>query len=168
MIDRDAKQMIDDYIEQLSSVGKCLAIAPQTRTRLDGHFVQPQVWEVPSLDAVKREIFGPVLHLIRYEKDDLPDILKQLKAKDFGLTLGIHSRIAGFADQIWEQRLVGNTYINRDMVGAVVGVNPFGGHGCSGTGPKAGGPNYLLRFVTEHTLTNNITAMGGNTHLFSL
>ncbi len=168
VIDRDAKQMIDDYIEQLSSVGKCLAIAPQTRTRLDGHFVQPQVWEVPSLDAVKREIFGPVLHLIRYEKDDLPDILKQLKAKDFGLTLGIHSRIAGFADQIWEQRLVGNTYINRDMVGAVVGVNPFGGHGCSGTGPKAGGPNYLLRFVTEHTLTNNITAMGGNTHLFSL
>ena len=168
VIDGDAKQMIEEYIDQLGHIGKRLAIAPGTRCKLDGHFVRPQVWEVPSLDAVEREIFGPVLHLISYEKDDLPDILKQLKAKDFGLTLGIHSRIAGFADQIWEQRLVGNTYVNRDMVGAVVGVNPFGGHGCSGTGPKAGGPNYLLRFVTEHTLTNNITAMGGNAHLFSL
>ena len=168
VIDGNAKQMIEDYIDQLGHIGKRLAITPETLSKLDGHFVRPQVWEVPNLDAVEREIFGPILHLIRYEKDDLPDILKQLKDKDFGLTLGIHSRIAGFADQIWEQRLVGNTYVNRDMVGAVVGVNPFGGHGRSGTGPKAGGPNYLLRFVTEHTLTNNITAIGGNAHLFSL
>ena len=99
---------------------------------------------------------------------DLPDVLADINASGYGLTLGVHSRIDGFARDVFNATRVGNTYINRNMVGAVVGVNPFGGQGLSGTGPKAGGPHYLLRVATEKSRTDNVVAKGGNTQLFSL
>lgn len=107
-------------------------------------------------------------HIIRFKVCDLPQVLADINASGYGLTLGVHSRIDGFSREVFNATRVGNTYINRNMVGAVVGVNPFGGQGLSGTGPKAGGPHYLLRFATEKTRTDNVVAKGGNTQLFNL
>ena len=113
-------------------------------------------------------MFGPILHIVRYRGADITPVIEQINASGYGLTLGVHSRIDGFARDVFRRTRVGNTYINRNMVGAVVGVNPFGGQGLSGTGPKAGGPHYLLRFATEKTRTDNVVAKGGNTQLFTL
>ena len=134
----------------------------------DGYFIAPQVYEIQRLSQLQREVFGPILHVIRYAVADVPGIIKDINASGYGLTMGVHSRIEGFAADLFAATRVGNTYINRNMVGAVVGVNPFGGQGLSGTGPKAGGPHYLLRFATEKTRTDNVVARGGNTQLFSL
>ena len=114
------------------------------------------------------EIFGPILHVIRYNVNQLDDVIKQINDSGYGLTLGVHSRIQAFADYIFNRTQVGNTYINRNIVGAVVGSNPFGGCRLSGTGPKAGGPHYLFGFATEKTRTENTAARGGNTDLFRL
>ena len=124
--------------------------------------------EIKCLSQLPREVFGPVLHVIRYESSEIARVLDDINASGYGLTLGIHSRIDGFAEEVFGKTHVGNTYINRNMVGAVVGVNPFGGQGLSGTGPKAGGPHYLLRFATEKTRTDNVVAKGGNAQLFNL
>ena len=126
------------------------------------------MWEIERLSQLPQEVFGPILHVIRYRVPELPAVLQDINASGYGLTLGIHSRIDGFAREIFAATRVGNTYINRNMVGAVVGVNPFGGQGLSGTGPKAGGPHYLQRFATEKTRTDNVVARGGNTQLFNL
>ena len=134
----------------------------------NGSFVTPHIFEISSLDQLPEEVFGPVLHVIRYRADELNHVLTQINKNGYGLTLGVHSRIQAFADYIFNHTMVGNTYINRNMVGAVIGTNPFGGCRLSGTGPKAGGPHYLLRFSTEKTRTENITARGGNTVLFRL
>ena len=117
---------------------------------------------------LEREVFGPVLHVIRFRADELDAVLDDINGTGYGLTVGVHSRIDGFARDVFAATRVGNTYINRNMVGAVVGVNPFGGQGLSGTGPKAGGPHYLPRFATEYTVSNNISAVGGNASLLSL
>ncbi|NOZ42988.1 MAG: aldehyde dehydrogenase family protein, partial [Alphaproteobacteria bacterium] len=123
---------------------------------------------INSLEQLTGEVFGPILHILRYQARDLDAILQQVRALGFGLTLGIHSRIEATADEIFNKLDVGNTYVNRNIVGAMVGVQPFGGHGLSGTGPKAGGPHYMLRFASEKTLTVNTVATGGNTELFCL
>jgi RHH-type proline utilization regulon transcriptional repressor/proline dehydrogenase/delta 1-pyrroline-5-carboxylate dehydrogenase len=107
-------------------------------------------------------VFGPILHIVRYAVGDLANVVSAVNATDYGLTLGVHSRIKATMQYVQEHAQVGNIYINRNMIGAVVGVQPFGGMRLSGTGPKAGGPNYLYRFVTEQTVTNNIAAIGGN------
>ena len=112
----------------------------------NGSFVAPHVFEIDSLDQLTEEVFGPILHVIRYSSDQLSSVIQQINNTGYGLTLGIHSRIEAFAETVYRNTIAGNTYINRNMVGAAVGVNPFGGRGLSGTGPKAGGPNYLLRF----------------------
>jgi RHH-type transcriptional regulator, proline utilization regulon repressor / proline dehydrogenase / delta 1-pyrroline-5-carboxylate dehydrogenase len=112
-------------------------------------------------------VFGPILHVCTYRRADLGRVLQWLKETGFGLTLGIHSRLQGFIDEVVREARVGNIYVNRSMIGAVVGVQPFGGEGLSGTGPKAGGPHYLPRFATERTLTVNTAAIGGVTELFS-
>ena len=117
---------------------------------------------------MKKKHFGPILHVIRYSSKDLDKVIADINSTGFGLTLGIHSRNEGHALEIADKVDVGNVYINRNQIGAVVGVQPFGGQGLSGTGPKAGGPHYLTRFVTEKTRTNNITAIGGNATLLSL
>ena len=168
VIDVDARQMLEHHELRMRTEGKLLASCELGAEHSNGYFVAPQVYEIESLSQLEQEVFGPILHVIRYRVDELPGILADINSSGFGLTLGIHSRIDGFAHDVFGATRVGNTYINRDMVGAVVGVNPFGGQGLSGTGPKAGGPHYLLRFAAEKTRTDNVVAKGGNTQLFTL
>ncbi|MGR9117389.1 MAG: aldehyde dehydrogenase family protein, partial [Gammaproteobacteria bacterium] len=119
------------------------------------------------LSQLEQEVFGPILHVIRYHADDLDRVIDAVNATGYGLTLGIHSRINDTIRKIQQNVKVGNIYVNRNMIGAVVGVQPFGGMGLSGTGPKAGGPDYLRRFAVEQTVTTNTAAIGGNTRLLS-
>jgi RHH-type proline utilization regulon transcriptional repressor/proline dehydrogenase/delta 1-pyrroline-5-carboxylate dehydrogenase len=125
------------------------------------------VFEIGSIDVLKREVFGPVLHVVRYAADRLEKVCDAINATGYGLTLGVHSRIEETANFVRTRVHAGNTYVNRNQIGAVVGVQPFGGEGLSGTGPKAGGPHYLLRFALERTYTVNTTAAGGNAALLS-
>jgi RHH-type proline utilization regulon transcriptional repressor/proline dehydrogenase/delta 1-pyrroline-5-carboxylate dehydrogenase len=113
-------------------------------------------------------VFGPILHVITYASGDLDQVIAAINRTGYGLTLGIHSRIDETVNHIQQRAHVGNIYVNRNMVGATVGVQPFGGEGLSGTGPKAGGPHYLQRFATERTVTVNTAAVGGNAGLFSI
>ena len=133
-----------------------------------GHWFAPVAFEIGDDDIPQREVFGPVLHVLRYPADGLDEALDRVAATGYGLTLGIHSRINSTIRRIQAAMPVGNVYVNRDMVGAVVGVHPFGGEGLSGTGPKAGGPHYLHRFAVERTVSENTVAMGGNASLLSL
>lgn len=132
-----------------------------------GTFFAPQAYEIDGLPRLEREVFGPVLHLIRYQASELDKVIDAVNNTGYGLTFGIHSRIDNTIRHVTERIHVGNAYVNRNMIGAVVGVQPFGGEGLSGTGPKAGGPHYLYRFATERTLSINTTA-GGNASLMSL
>jgi RHH-type proline utilization regulon transcriptional repressor/proline dehydrogenase/delta 1-pyrroline-5-carboxylate dehydrogenase len=132
-----------------------------------GHFFPPHLFELKRLDQLGTEEFGPILHLARYRSGQLADVLAAIRGTGYGLTLGIHSRVESLAEHVFRSLPVGNTYVNRNMIGAVVGVQPFGGQGLSGTGPKAGGPHYLLRFANERTLTINTAAIGGNVELLS-
>ncbi len=168
VIDAQAQRLIDQHAERMCREGRRLTAASLDPELSNGHFVAPQIYEIEHLGQLDREVFGPILHVIRYKKSQLQAVLADIRASGYGLTLGIHSRIDGFAQAVFENTRVGNTYINRNTVGAVVGVHPFGGQGLSGTGPKAGGPHYLYRFVTEKTRTDNVVAKGGNTDLFTL
>jgi RHH-type transcriptional regulator, proline utilization regulon repressor / proline dehydrogenase / delta 1-pyrroline-5-carboxylate dehydrogenase len=142
-----------------------VAVAPGN---VQGHFVAPLAVEIDGIERLEREVFGPILHVVRYRAAEIDRVIDSINATGYGLTLGIHSRIEGFVRRVTRRVTVGNVYVNRNMIGAVVGVQPFGGCGLSGTGPKAGGPHYLLRFATERTVTHNTVAMGGNTALLSL
>jgi RHH-type proline utilization regulon transcriptional repressor/proline dehydrogenase/delta 1-pyrroline-5-carboxylate dehydrogenase len=133
-----------------------------------GSFFAPHLIELEHASQLTREEFGPILHVVRYRADDVPGILQSIRASGFGLTLGVQTRLESFWREVFEQTSIGNTYVNRNMIGAVVGVQPFGGTGLSGTGPKAGGPHYLARFANERTLTVNTTATGGNAALLNL
>ena len=133
-----------------------------------GYYVAPHIFELGVASDLKAEIFGPILHVVRYKASELDSLLDAIEANGFGLTLGVHSRIEGTIARILDRRLAGNCYVNRNMIGAVVGVQPFGGTGLSGTGPKAGGPHYLQRYANERTLTVNTTATGGNAALLNL
>lgn len=133
----------------------------------NGSFFPPSLIEITDLSQLQKEVFGPVLHIIRYHTDDLDRVINSVNATGYGLTLGIHSRINKTIQRIQQHVKVGNIYINRNIIGAVVGVQPFGGMGLSGTGPKSGGPDYLRRFSVEQTITNNIAAIGGNTGLLA-
>ena len=132
-----------------------------------GHYFPPHLFELRRLDQLKTEEFGPVLHVARYRSGELPGVIAAIRSTGYGLTLGIHSRLESIAQHVYRSLPVGNTYVNRNMIGAVVGVQPFGGQGLSGTGPKAGGPHYLLRFANERTLTINTAAIGGNVELLA-
>jgi RHH-type proline utilization regulon transcriptional repressor/proline dehydrogenase/delta 1-pyrroline-5-carboxylate dehydrogenase len=132
-----------------------------------GHFFPPHLFQLRAIDQIREEVFGPILHVARYRSGELPKVLEAIRQSGYGLTLGVHSRIEGVASHVFRTAPVGNTYVNRNMIGAVVGVQPFGGQGLSGTGPKAGGPYYLPRFATERTLTINTVAIGGNVELLS-
>ncbi len=133
-----------------------------------GHYFAPIIAEVPTPDFLEREVFGPILHVYRYAPGEIPKIAAKIAARGYGLTLGIHSRIDRFARDVQALVPAGNIYINRSMIGAVVGVQPFGGVGLSGTGPKAGGPHALHRFAQERAVSNNIMAKGGDLSLFTL
>jgi RHH-type proline utilization regulon transcriptional repressor/proline dehydrogenase/delta 1-pyrroline-5-carboxylate dehydrogenase len=132
-----------------------------------GFYVAPCIFELSHARLLATEIFGPVLHVIRYKQQELPGLLDAIRTTGYGLTLGIHSRIDSFAEAVANRLAVGNVYVNRNMIGAVVGVQPFGGSGLSGTGPKAGGPHYLFRFASEQTISVNTTAAGGNAGLMA-
>ena len=133
----------------------------------DGYFIRPTIIEVTSLSEIKEEIFGPVVHVISYKTQEIKILCEEINRLGYGLTLGIHSRIDNTINTVIKNVNIGNIYINRDIVGAVVGSQPFGGHGKSGTGPKAGGPQYLKSLCNEYSISNNITAMGGNATLLA-
>lgn len=168
VIDLSARQMLEQHVLRMRTEAELLAKCELPLQHTQGHFFAPCMYEIKRLSQLPGEVFGPVLHIIRYAVQDLPRVIEDINASGYGLTLGVHSRIDGFAREVFTNTHIGNTYINRNMVGAVVGVNPFGGQGLSGTGPKAGGPHYLLRFATEKTRTDNVVAKGGNTQLFNL
>ncbi|MCU8090962.1 bifunctional proline dehydrogenase/L-glutamate gamma-semialdehyde dehydrogenase PutA [Shewanella sp. SM20] len=168
VIDATAKANLDAHIDHIKQVGKLIKQMPLPAGTENGHFVSPTAVEIDSIKVLEKEHFGPILHVIRYKAADLGKVIDEINSTGFGLTLGIHSRNEGHALEVADKVNVGNVYINRNQIGAVVGVQPFGGQGLSGTGPKAGGPHYLTRFVTEKTRTNNITAIGGNATLLSL
>jgi len=154
------------YLESLPTA-RLIESLPLTEAQSAQAFFAPCAYEIPNIAILQQEVFGPVLHVIRYESSQLDDVIAQINNTGFGLTLGIHSRIAQTVEYIAGRLNVGNIYVNRNMIGAVVGVQPFGGEGLSGTGPKAGGPHYLLRLCTERTLTVNTTAAGGNASLMA-
>ena len=133
----------------------------------EGNYVAPHIFELSDASELTEEVFGPILHVVRYPAERLDRVLQAIEATGYGLTLGIHSRIDDTIEHVVERLSVGNVYVNRNMIGAVVGVQPFGGCGLSGTGPKAGGPHYLARFATEQTVTINTAAAGGNAALLS-
>jgi RHH-type proline utilization regulon transcriptional repressor/proline dehydrogenase/delta 1-pyrroline-5-carboxylate dehydrogenase len=163
VIDADAKQRLDAHIARM----KKQARVHFAGTAPDGNFVAPHIFEVSGADQLTEEVFGPVLHVVRYPADGLAAVLQSIERTGYGLTLGIHSRIDDTVEDVIDRLQTGNVYVNRNMIGAVVGVQPFGGHGLSGTGPKAGGPHYLTRFATEQTVTINTAAAGGNAALLS-
>jgi len=168
VIDDEAKATLEAHSERMKREAKLLLELPLPQDAGRGSFFAPRAFEIDSLSRLTREVFGPILHVIRYRADRLDRVLDAINATGYGLTLGIHSRIDETARRIHERLKVGNAYVNRNMIGAVVGVQPFGGEGLSGTGPKAGGPHYLYRFATERTLTIDTTAAGGNASLLSL
>ena len=146
VIDSGAQKELQAHIERMHREATLIAKVELDSSCENGSFVAPHAFEIDSLDLLTEEVFGPILHVVRFDSDKLGEVLKQINNTGFGLTLGVHSRIQAFAQKVFSNTIAGNTYINRNMVGAVVGVNPFGGRGLSGTGPKAGGPNYMLRF----------------------
>jgi RHH-type proline utilization regulon transcriptional repressor/proline dehydrogenase/delta 1-pyrroline-5-carboxylate dehydrogenase len=168
VIDLDAKKMLTEHAARMKREAELIYEVPLGPEHAHGHFFAPVAFRIDGLPRLEREVFGPVLHLVHYSADRLDDVLEAVNATGYGLTLGVHSRIDGKVRRIVERLRVGNAYVNRNMIGAVVGVQPFGGEGLSGTGPKAGGPRYLHRFATERTLTIDTTAAGGNASLLSL
>jgi RHH-type proline utilization regulon transcriptional repressor/proline dehydrogenase/delta 1-pyrroline-5-carboxylate dehydrogenase len=168
VIDGAAQQSLLKHIEHMRETAALIAEGQRPLNTTSGHFVAPVAFEIQRMDQLSKEHFGPILHVIRYPASKLDDVIEQINQSGYGLTLGIHSRNETTSRTIDAKARVGNVYINRNQIGAVVGVQPFGGLGLSGTGPKAGGPHYLLRFATERTRTINTTAIGGNATLLSL
>jgi RHH-type proline utilization regulon transcriptional repressor/proline dehydrogenase/delta 1-pyrroline-5-carboxylate dehydrogenase len=168
VIDREAQQKLEKHIEDMKQ--RCTFLASgrlERRHAEEGTFVAPHFFEIPSIKTLPGEVFGPVLHMVRFKGHELDKVIEEINGTGFGLTFGIQSRIEHMIDYIRERVHVGNIYINRNMIGATVGVQPFGGEGLSGTGPKAGGPLYLMRFLREETVTVNTAAIGGNLELLS-
>jgi RHH-type proline utilization regulon transcriptional repressor/proline dehydrogenase/delta 1-pyrroline-5-carboxylate dehydrogenase len=168
VIDEDARQMLEAHKARMRSEAKTIADLQLGPECSNGTFVSPAAYELSSIQPLKREVFGPVLHVVRFAGDRLPEVCQALNATGFGLTLGLHTRIERTAAEVRRLVRVGNMYVNRNQIGAVVGAQPFGGEGLSGTGPKAGGPHYLHRFATERVCSTDTTASGGNAALMSM
>ncbi|HSE77367.1 MAG TPA: bifunctional proline dehydrogenase/L-glutamate gamma-semialdehyde dehydrogenase PutA [Alphaproteobacteria bacterium] len=168
VIDDDAKSSLDAHARRMVREAKLIYECALPADCAHGTFFAPRAFEIDALARLEREVFGPILHVVRFSADRLDDIVRQINATGYGLTLGIHSRIDGTVERIRAAARVGNVYVNRNMIGAVVGVQPFGGEGLSGTGPKAGGPHYLPRFAVERSLAVDTTAQGGNASLLAL
>ncbi len=168
VIDEDARKILETHAQRMDKEARAVGKIELGADCAHGTFFAPRAYELPSLSQLTREVFGPILHVIRFKARELDAVIDAINATGYGLTLGIHSRIDTTIERIHARARVGNCYVNRNMIGAVVGVQPFGGEGLSGTGPKAGGPHYLARFATERTLTVNTTAAGGNASLLTL
>ncbi len=165
VIDTQARAGIEAHIAAHAAGGRVLKTL---KAPAAGLFVPPTVIEIGGIEDLAREIFGPVLHVATFESGEIDAVVDAVNARGFGLTFGLHTRIDDRVQRIVERVRCGNVYVNRNQIGAVVGSQPFGGEGLSGTGPKAGGPRYLHRFATERTYTVDTTAAGGNATLFSL
>jgi RHH-type transcriptional regulator, proline utilization regulon repressor / proline dehydrogenase / delta 1-pyrroline-5-carboxylate dehydrogenase len=168
VIDAEAKANLEAHIARMNKEAKLIASLPLPSECDNGTFVAPHVFHLKSLSQYTEEQFGPILHVITYAAKDLAAVIDDINQLGYGLTFGIHSRINSTIETVVSQIKAGNCYVNRNMIGAVVGVQPFGGRGLSGTGPKAGGPDYLRRFCTEKTVSVNTTAVGGNATLMNL
>jgi RHH-type proline utilization regulon transcriptional repressor/proline dehydrogenase/delta 1-pyrroline-5-carboxylate dehydrogenase len=164
VIDAEARDRLLAHINRMQS-GARKHYAGEVHDR--GYYVAPHIFELTKASDLTQEVFGPVLHVVRYPASGLDVLLDEIEATGYGLTLGIHTRIDAAAERIARRLSTGNVYVNRNMIGAVVGVQPFGGSGLSGTGPKAGGPDYLRRFAIEQTISTNTSAAGGNAALLS-
>ncbi len=167
VIDAEALGILRAHRQKMEREYSQVGQTQQPRDLPGGHFFAPCAFEIPRLDVLEREVFGPILHVLQFDGDQLMNLVDAINATGYGLTLGVHSRIEETIQAIRARARVGNLYVNRNQVGAVVGVQPFGGEGLSGTGPKAGGPHYLFRFATERTFTVNTAAAGGNASLIA-
>lgn len=168
IIDAQQLEMLEKYSETLKQSASLIAETPMPADLPPGHWFAPKAFLIDSIDQLEREVFGPILHVVRFQAKSIDALIDQINGTGYGLTLGIHSRIDRVQAHIASRAHVGNCYVNRNMTGAVVGVQPFGGEGLSGTGPKAGGPNYLYRFCNERVRTTNTAAVGGNASLLAL
>jgi RHH-type proline utilization regulon transcriptional repressor/proline dehydrogenase/delta 1-pyrroline-5-carboxylate dehydrogenase len=167
VIDEEAQAMLEDHLDAMKD--KIIHRAPMNDDLSGkGRYFAPALLELSSLDEITEEKFGPILHVVRYKRGKLGETAAKLAEKGYGLTLGVHSRLDRFFNTVREAVPAGNVYVNRNITGAVVGVQPFGGEGLSGTGPKAGGPHYIHRFAAERAVTINISAQGGDPELLSL
>ncbi len=167
VIDEEAQDHLDGHKIRMQREGRQLVDLMLPESCRAGSYVTPAAFEIDSLGMLEQEVFGPILHVVRYERGSLDKVIAAINATGYGLTLGLHSRIAGVADYVAEHARVGNIYVNRNQIGAIVGVQPFGGEGLSGTGPKAGGPHTLLAYATERVRSTDITATGGNLELLA-
>jgi RHH-type proline utilization regulon transcriptional repressor/proline dehydrogenase/delta 1-pyrroline-5-carboxylate dehydrogenase len=163
-----AREGLDRHVERMRREARIVKACRLGEAQAHGSFVAPHLIELSDAAQLTREEFGPLLHAVRYRSSDIGDVLAAIRATNYGLTLGVQTRLESFWRKVFDATFIGNTYVNRNMIGAVVGVQPFGGTGLSGTGPKAGGPHYVNRFASERTLTVNTTATGGNTALLNL
>ena len=168
VIDEEARAALNAHKQRMAREGAVIADLPLPAQAAAGAYVAPAAYELASLAPLKAEVFGPVLHVIRFESGRLAEVCAAINATGFGLTLGLHTRIESTAAEVRNLARVGNLYVNRNQIGAVVGAQPFGGEGLSGTGPKAGGPRYLHRFAVERVVSTDTTASGGNAALMSL
>jgi len=168
VINMAAMAQLNKHAEYLDQVGQLIYQIELPDGLASDHFFAPRMYEIPDFRLLNKEVFGPILHIVRFKANQLDEVIETVNQSGYGLTLGIHSRIEATIKHICVRAKVGNIYVNRNMIGAVVGVQPFGGQGLSGTGPKAGGPFYLHRFSSEQTLSNNISAIGGNTQLLAM
>jgi RHH-type proline utilization regulon transcriptional repressor/proline dehydrogenase/delta 1-pyrroline-5-carboxylate dehydrogenase len=168
VIDQGAYDMLSRHAEKMSAEAELIHRVDVSHVEKQGYFFAPQAFLLKNAEQLTEEIFGPVLHVVVYKQSELDQVIDRINAYGFGLTFGVHSRISETVNRIVDRIEVGNVYVNRNMIGAVVGVQPFGGCKLSGTGPKAGGPHYLLRLCDEKTVTVNTTAAGGNASLMAL
>lgn len=168
VIDAESRANLEAHVARLSKEARIVARAELAPGADKGDLFAPTIAEIPTPDFLEREVFGPILHVYRYDSKDLKSVAASLAARGYGLTLGVHSRIEAFADEVVRLVPAGNVYVNRSIIGAVVGVQPFGGEGLSGTGPKAGGPNSLIRYAAEKAISVNIAAQGGDPALLNL
>lgn len=169
VIDEEARAGLLKHIEEYRSQGRVIAEAAVDKTITEhGTFVAPVALRIDGIDSLESEQFGPVLHIATWKGGEVDKVIDTINGLGYGLTFGVHSRNESFANAVAQKIRVGNVYVNRNIIGAVVGVQPFGGQGFSGTGPKAGGPHYLHRFATEKTRTVNTTALGGNASLLAM
>lgn len=168
LIDEEARKSLEAHCQRMDREARLLYRLPLPDSTQQGCYFAPRVYELESLSQLTHEVFGPILHVIRYPAKQLNEVINSINQTGYGLTSGIHSRVDETVRHIQNRMRVGNVYVNRNMIGAIVGVQPFGGEGLSGTGPKAGGPHYLLRFSTERSTSYNTAAIGGNADLLSL
>lgn len=168
VIDSAARETLTAHAERMQREGSPIGGTPLPDGLAHGDFFAPRAFEIDSIGVLAREVFGPILHVVRFGRDRLDAVVDAINGTGYGLTLGIHSRIDSTVARIRARARVGNIYVNRNQIGAIVGVQPFGGEGLSGTGPKAGGPRYLHRFAVERVVSTDTTAAGGNASLMSL